>query len=48
VVEACFYWGFSKNMGAERGVLMVELWWMRGNLWCFGWWVSGDEKYAKF
>jgi hypothetical protein len=38
--------GFLKNAGAERGFLMVNLWWNRGDLWCIGWCFSSSEKFS--
>jgi hypothetical protein len=32
-----FCWGFLKKRVAERGFLVVNLWWDRGDLWCIGW-----------
>jgi hypothetical protein len=33
VVERCFCRVFCEKWGAERGFLMVRLWWIRGETW---------------
>jgi hypothetical protein len=30
-----FCWGFWQNEAEKRGVLVVNLWWMCGETWCF-------------
>jgi hypothetical protein len=39
-----FAGGFGKNRGAERGFLMVILWWIRGELWLVDGRVSRVEN----
>jgi hypothetical protein len=38
-----FCWGFWRKRGADRGFLMVNLWWKRGELWL----VDGDCLRAE-
>jgi hypothetical protein len=34
VAEGRFCRGFCEKCGAERGFLMVRLWWIAGETWC--------------
>jgi hypothetical protein len=34
VAEWRFCWGFCEKERVERGFLLVNFWWMRGELWC--------------
>jgi hypothetical protein len=36
-----------KKRGAERGFLMVNLWWDRGDLWCIGWCFFTLENFSR-
>jgi hypothetical protein len=33
LVKRRFCWGFWQKRGAERGFLMVDLWWIAGESW---------------
>jgi hypothetical protein len=48
VVEGCFCRGFCEKLRAERGFLMVNLWWIDGK----SWWVEGrfltSENFPLF
>jgi hypothetical protein len=48
VVEWCFCWGFSKKWGAERGFLLVSLWWIDGELWCVDGRILGVKIFPLF
>jgi hypothetical protein len=43
-----FCWGFWQKRGAERGFLMVNLWWIHGELWLVDGHFSGAKKLHEF
>jgi hypothetical protein len=43
-----FCWGFWKNQSAERGFLMVRLWFFGGKSWCVDGHFFGAKKHATF
>jgi hypothetical protein len=43
-VDPRFCWGFWQKRGAERGFLMVNLWWIAGGTWCLDGHFSGAEN----
>jgi hypothetical protein len=46
--EWCFCWGFWEKLRAERGFLMVKLWWLRGELWCVDGRILGGRNFPLF
>jgi hypothetical protein len=48
LVEWRFCWGFCKKWLAERGFLLVSLWWIDGELWCVGWRIWEAENMPLF
>src|ERR1700733_5758511 len=48
VVEWRFCWGFLKKWGAERGFLLVSLWWIDGESWCVDGRILRGEIFPLF
>jgi hypothetical protein len=48
VVLWVFLRGVLEKMGAERGFLMVNLWWVRGELWSVDDWFLAAENFPLF
>jgi hypothetical protein len=43
-VNSGFCWGFWQKRCAERGFLMVNLWWIAGETWCVDGHFSGSKN----
>jgi hypothetical protein len=43
-----FAGGFREKPCAERGFLLVSLWWVAGRSWCVGWRFSGAKNVPLF
>jgi hypothetical protein len=43
-----FCWGFWQKLGAERGFLVVKLWWIAGESWCVDGHFSPLENFPLF
>jgi hypothetical protein len=48
VAEWRFCWGFCRKRRAERGFLLVSLWWIAGELWCVDGVILGVENFPFF
>jgi hypothetical protein len=48
VVIVRFCWGFWQKWVVERGFLMVNLWWIRGELWLVDGHFSGAKNMPHF
>jgi hypothetical protein len=48
VVDGRFCRGFCENMGAERGFLMVIVWWIGGRTWCVDGCFSASKNTPLF
>jgi hypothetical protein len=48
VVEWCFCGGFCEKRCAERGFLLVSLWWIDGELWCVDGRILGRDFFHFF
>jgi hypothetical protein len=48
VVIVRFCWGFWQKRVVERGFLMVNLWWIRGELWLVDGHFSGAKNMPHF
>jgi hypothetical protein len=46
-VIVVFCWGFWENEAEKRGVLVVDLWWMCGETWCFVTTFLGRENLPR-
>jgi hypothetical protein len=44
LVNPGFCWGFWQKRCAERGFLMMKLWWIAGETWCVDGHFSGSEN----
>jgi hypothetical protein len=48
MVEGGFCRGFCEKWCADRGLLLVNLWWFADRSWCVGWCFSAVENFPLF